>query len=247
MRFNEFLARILYQPSPPLVSMDDYLAKKITKEEFDQKTELWWKNPDREPTPEAVQEAASCAKDQVGFNSHQTAFSALAEVMDVCVAEEIPLRGYGQAGSNAKKHPRIISLVKSHEEARSHLALAAAQTLVWMEDCRKLCHDANLRTQIQKRVVAATLMLIAGQKSIYTASELSVQAQLGASLKDRDVFVLGSVAAIVEIVAKHAKELPRTSGTIAACRQLLDAPHEIFVSKRLNSSVAQLKKFVNSD
>lgn len=40
MRFNEFLARILFQPSPSLVSMDDYLANKITKEELDQKTEL---------------------------------------------------------------------------------------------------------------------------------------------------------------------------------------------------------------
>lgn len=193
-----------------------------------------------------VQEAESCAKDQVGFNSHQGAFSALAEVMDVCVAEEIPLRGFGQAGSNAKKHPRVISLVKSHEVTPSQLALAAAQTLVWMEDCRHLCHDANLRTQIQKRVVAATLMLFAEKKSVYRASELSVLAQLGASLKDRDVFVLGSIAAIVEIVAKHVKELPRTPETIAACKHLIDAPHEIFASKRLKSSVAQLEEFVTS-
>ena len=245
MRLNDFLSRILYQQNPPLVSIDDYLAKRFTKEEFDRKNDEWWKNPDSLPSPQIVEEAVAMVKVRLDFHAHEAPLSVLAEAMDACVAEEMPLRGFGQAGKNAKKHPRVIALSQTDAAKRSQVALAAAQALAWMEECRKWCQDANLRTQIQKRVMAAALALIAEKKTIYTPIELSVLTQIGASLKDRDAFVLGALGGIVEIIAKHAKDLPRDAKTLEACKRLLDMP-DIFGSTRLSRARTQLEEIVKA-
>jgi hypothetical protein len=243
MRTKQFLYRFLYQQNPSPVLLDDYVANKVTKEEFDRANEQWWKNPDSPPDEQMVEEALNVAKDELGSQAYEAAFAALAQALDACVAEELPLHGFGQAGKNAKKHPQVIMLSKLNVAIRSQVALAASQCLAWMEQCRKWCQDENLRTHIQKRVLAAAIALISEKKTVYTPQELTVLARIGASLKDRDVFVLVAIAAIVEIITKHLRELPHDSDIVDSCKRLLNTP-EIFASKRLAEARRKLQEFL---
>lgn len=175
----EFISRFLYQ---------------IRDDEF-------YGNPGSLPKADVIQQAATAAKDILGFDDHRASFALLAEVIDVCTAEELELRGSGTAARNATKHPRVVALKKLDSSQRASVAAAAAQGLAWMEDCRQWIQDSTLRNQIAKRVMTAVLVSVGSIGRGYTAAQLTALAQIGASLQDMDVFVVRARRAITEIVA----------------------------------------------
>jgi hypothetical protein len=174
----EFISRFLYQ---------------IRDDEF-------YGNPGSLPKPEIIEQAASAAKDVLGFDAHRAAFTTLAEVIDICTSEELDLRGSGIAARNATKHPKVIALKKTDSQQRAAIAAAAAQGLAWMEDCRPWVADTTLRNQIAKRVMTAILYSIGRIKRGYTAAQLSALTQIGTSLQDMDIFVVRARDTIYEIV-----------------------------------------------
>ena len=178
----EFISRFLYQ---------------ISDDEF-------YGNPGTLPKPEVIDRAAAAARDVVGFDAHRASFAALAEIIDVCTAEEIDLRGSGIAARNASRHPRVAALKKLDFVARAGIAAAAAQGLAWMEDCRPWVQDHTLRNQIAKRVMLAILVSVGRIKRGYTAGQLAALAKIGAALEDGDIFVMRAREVIDEIVCNKA-------------------------------------------
>src|SRR5215468_2639292 len=125
---TEFVSRFLYQ---------------IRDDEF-------YGNPGTLPKPEVIEQAGVAAKDAIGFDAHRESFTTLAEIIDVCTAEELASRGSGIAARNATKHPRVMALKKLDSAQRASIAAASAQGLAWMEDCRQWVQDHSLRNQIAK-------------------------------------------------------------------------------------------------
>ena len=167
--------------------------------------------------------ASSAARDALGFDAHIAAFTTLADVIDVCTAEELESKGYGQAARNAGKHPRVVALTKLEFEQRAAVAAAAFQGLAWMEDCRQWVRDATLRNQIAKRVMTGVGVAVGRIKKGYTAAQLGALVRIGASLKDNDVFVLRSRGAIAEILAASSSSIPRDSETMVEIARFLDS------------------------
>ena len=194
----EFISRFLYQ---------------IRDDEF-------YGNPGSLPKSEVVVQASATARDIIGFDAHRASFTTLAEVIDVCTAEELASKGSGIAARNATKHPQVAALKKLDSAQRAGVAAAAAQGLAWMEDCRQWVQDHNLRNQIAKRVMTAILVSVGRIKRGYTAAQLAALAQIGASLRDTDVFVVRSRQAIDEILAGKTpsnKSLQATAAAPASC------------------------------
>lgn len=183
--------------------------------------ELYWM-PGTPPSAEVIEEAAAAARDILGFDAHSAAFTMLAEVIDVCTAEELESKGVGLAARNAIKHPRVIALTKLESVQRASIAVAAAQGLAWMEDCRKWVQDATLRNQIAKRVMTGIIVGIGRIKKDYSSAQLSALVRIGVSLRDNDVFVLRSRGAIAEILAGSLSNLPHDEVTLKALRRFLD-------------------------
>jgi hypothetical protein len=229
MNHDDFILRILYQPTPAPF-FDDYAEGKITFEQYNKHTDEWWKNPDSPPPRDILQQAVGQASGLVQTETNRADFEKLAEVLDHCVEEEMPVRGFGQAGKNATKHPAVVALTKLEPLQRSRIAIAAAQWLLWTDDCAKWVHRANLRTQISIRVLTSVIVVIAKKKTTFSPDDLATLTRIGASMQSRDVFVLRAMAAIVEILTKHVDELPRDTSTLQACRELLNTP-DIFASK----------------
>jgi len=161
-------------------------------------------NPGSLPKREVIEQAAAAAKDIIGFEKHRAAFGVLAEVIDVCTGEELAMRGSGVAARNATKHPRVAALKKLDAVDRASFAVAAAQGLAWMEDCRQWVQDHTLRNQITKRIMLAILVSVGRIKRGYTAAQLAALERIGASLEDRDIFVVRAREVIDEIVCNKA-------------------------------------------
>ena len=178
----EFISRFLYQ---------------IREDEF-------YGSPGSPPKPEVIEKATAAAKDIIGFEANRASFSLLAEIIDVCTAEELASRGSGVAARNATKHPRVTALKKLSFAERASIACAASQGLAWMEDCRKWVEDYTLRNQIAKRVMLAVLVSIGRMKRGYTAAQLTALARIGSSLKDMDIFVVRAREVIDEIVCNKS-------------------------------------------
>ena len=178
----DFISRFLYQ---------------ISDDEF-------YGNPGTLPKPEAIDRAAAAARDFVGFDAHRASFATLAEVIDVCTAEELDLRGSGIAARNATKHPRVAALKKLDFVERASIATAAAQGLAWMEDCRQWVQDHTLRNQIAKRVMLAVLVSVGRIKRGYTTEQLAALAKIGTALEDMDIFVVRAREVIDEIACNKA-------------------------------------------
>jgi hypothetical protein len=183
--------------------------------------EYYWV-PGAPPTPEVIGKATAAAKDVLGFDAHQAAFTKLAETIDLCTAEELASKGHGLAARNASKHPAVISLGKLEPDRRAGLGAAAAQGLAWMEDCRPWVPDATLRNQIAKRVMAAIVVSVGRVKTGYTPAQLDALLRMGTSLKDNDVFVLRARGAIAEILAGNLGHLPKDKGTSTVMENFLD-------------------------
>jgi hypothetical protein len=166
--------------------------------------------------------ASAAAKDVLGFDAHKGAFTSLAEVIDVCTAEELESKGNGQAARNAAKHPQVVALTKLAPEQRTAIAAAAFQGLAWMEDCRQWVRDGTLRNQIAKRVMTGVVVAIPRTKKGYSSSQLAALVRIGASLRDDDLFVLRSRGAIAEILAANVASIPRDEETMAGMRNFLD-------------------------
>ncbi len=165
-------------------------------------------NPGSLPSPAIVEQAVAAAKDIVDFDLHRSSFALLAETIDVCTAQELALKGSGIAARNANKHPKVIELKNLNPEYRAGIAVAAAQGLAWMENCRPWVKDTTLRNQIAKRVMTAILFSIGRIKKGYSTAQLTALSQIGSSLEDMDLFVIRAREAIDEIVSgasKHAK------------------------------------------
>src|ERR1044071_4618943 len=156
-----------------------------------------YSNPGAPPTAETIAEASASANDRVSFDAHQAAFSTLAVVIDACTAEELPLKGNGQAARNASKHPQVVALGKLPSDQRAAITVAALQGLAWMEDCRPWVNDSTFRNQIAKRVMAGIVTAVGRIKKAYSPAQLGALLQIGASLKDSDLFVLRSRGSIV--------------------------------------------------
>jgi hypothetical protein len=179
---NEFISRFLYR---------------IGDDEF-------YGNAGTLPEPEVIARATGAAEDIVGFETHRESFSLLAEMIDVCTAEEIASRGSGVAARNASKHPLVTALKKLDLAKRASIACAASQGLAWMEDCREWVQDHTLRNQIAKRVMLAVLVSVGRNKKGYTAAQLAALARIRSSLEDMDIFVVRAREVIDEIVCNEA-------------------------------------------
>ena len=118
------------------------------------------------------------------------------------------------------KHPRVLALKKLAPEKQAGLAMASAQTLAWMEQCRKWVPDASLRNQISKRVMMA--IIVSGIiKRGYSPAQLSALARVGSKLRDCDIFVLRVRGAIAEILAGLASAISRDEATQTALKKLV--------------------------
>jgi hypothetical protein len=146
----------------------------------------------------------------------------LAEVIDVCTAEELESKGSGIAARNATKHPSVIALTKLEFERRASITSAAAQGLVWMDVCGQWVHDTTLRNQIAKRVMTAILVAVGRIKRGYSSAQLAALTRLGVVLRESDGFALRARGAIVEIIAGNIPQLPHDNETLTVLRQLLD-------------------------
>jgi hypothetical protein len=181
-----------------------------------------YSNPGKPPAPGTIAAASAAAIDVLGFDAHKEAFTTLAEVIDVCTAEELESKGSGQAARNAAKHPQVLALTKLRPEQRAAIAAAAFQGLAWMEDCRQWVQDATLRNQIAKRVMTGIVVAVGRTKKGYSCSQLGALVRIGSSSRDNDMFVLRSRGAIAEILAASLESLPRDDQTIAGMRNFLD-------------------------
>ncbi|MEY2466951.1 MAG: hypothetical protein QOD03_1472 [Verrucomicrobiota bacterium] len=202
MERSEFISRFLYQ---------------IRDDEF-------YGNPGSPPTASVIQKVSTFVKDELGFEAYRTYFITLADILDVCVAEEIAARGSGIAARNASKHPRVVELSKLDSEQRAGISSAAAQGLAWYEQCedQNWLQDHSLRNQINKRVMTAIIVAVGRIKKGYTQSQLAALARVGISLQTSDTFALRARGAIVEILAGNFINLPRDEDTLTALRSLLD-------------------------
>ena len=197
---TEFIKRFLYQ---------------IRDEDF------YW-IPGTPPTKDVVAQASIATKDVIGYETHRAAFEKLAEVIDVCTAEELESKGHGMAARNATKHPSVIALTKLDSEQRAGVATAAAQGLAWMDDCGQWAKDTTLRNQIARRVMTAILVAVGRIKKGYESGQLAGLTRIGVSLQASDGFVLRARGAIVEILAGNISNFPRDKGTCKVLGELLD-------------------------
>jgi hypothetical protein len=199
---SEFISRFLYH----VHTRDD---------------EFYWE-PGTAPTPQVVAQASGALKDVLGFAEHQGAFSTLAEVIDICTAEELGSKGNGIAARNSTKHPSVVALTKLNALNRASVAAAAAQGLAWMQECKKWVSETRLRNQIAIRVMTGIIVAVGRIKKGYSPAQLAALARIATSLESADHFILRSRGAIVEILAGNLNCLPRDEGTISAMRGLLD-------------------------
>ena len=203
---------------PMLTKPTDFISRFL----YHLRDDEWYGNPGAPPTPEILAQVAATAKDTLGFEAHRGHFTALAKIIDTGVAEELAVRGSGIAARNASKHPLVAALGKSDFQDRAGISAAAAQGLVWMEECRQWVQDVTLRNQIAKRVMTAIVVSVGRIKRGYSPAQLAALVRIGASLKDNDVFVVRTRGAIAEILAGSFSSIPRDEGTLLVMRQFLD-------------------------
>ena len=203
-----------------LTSSSDFISRFLYHARTSEDQFYWV--PGTPPTSEIIAQASGVLRDILGFAAHQAAFSTLAEVIDVCTAEELESKGQGIAARNSTKHPSVVALTKLDAGQRASIAAAAAQGLLWMQECRKWVLDTWLRNQIGIRVMTGIIVAVGRIKQGYSPPQLGALARIGASLETKDHFILRSRGAIVEILAGSLNSLPRDTGTLSALRRLLD-------------------------
>jgi hypothetical protein len=175
---------------------------------------------DSPPSPSIISEAVAAATDRVGFEGLEPEFKALASIIDACCAEELELRGYGQAAKNATKHPLVAAIAQEPPSTRFGIALASGQGLRRMEDCRDWVQDHSLRNQIAKRVMTGILVVAAQRKTVGPMDRLAALAIVGSLMRDRDVFVIRAQGAIAEILASQINCIPHDPETLQAVQAL---------------------------
>ena len=167
------------------------------------------------PTPKTIAQAAAAAKDEIGFDMYRAQFMTLAHIMDTCAAEDL-------WGGNPLKHPRVLALAKLEASQRAMIAVAAAQGLVWMDQCQKWVQRNTPKESIALRVMAAALLVAGRVGSGYSAPQLAALARIGASSQDMDLVAISARGAIAEILAANIREFPRDKETRIALKQFLD-------------------------
>jgi hypothetical protein len=193
------------------------------------------------PTPATIQQAVAVSKDEIGFEKYRAQFVELAAIMDTCVAESL-------WGGNPLKHPRVIALAKLEPSQRAAIAVAAAQGLVWMDQCRQWVQRNTPKESIALRVMAAVLLVVGRVRNGYSAPQLAALARIGASSQDMDLVVISARGAIAEIMAVNTLQIPRDKETRIALKQFLDFtasyPHNL---QRVVKAINKLLPFTSND
>ena len=167
------------------------------------------------PTPATIQQAVAVSKDELGFDMYRAQFTTLADIMDACATESL-------WGGNPLKHHRVLALAKLEPSQRAMIVVAAAQGLVWMDQCGRWRQHNTPKNEIALGVMTAVLIVAGRIRGGYSANQLAALARIGASSQDMDLRFISARGAIAEILALSIRELPRNKETLTALKQFLD-------------------------
>ncbi len=167
------------------------------------------------PSLETVQQATAVSTDEIGFERYHAQFTTLADIMDVCGAESL-------WGPNPLKHHRVLALAKLEPSQRAMIAVAAAQGLVWMDQCARWRQHNTPKNEIGLAVMTAVLIVAGRNRDGYCAEQLAALARIGASSQDMDLRFISARGAIAETLALNIRQLPRNKETLTALKRFLD-------------------------
>jgi hypothetical protein len=165
------------------------------------------------PTEGALEQALAIAIDRIGFEAYQPQFEVFVEIVKSDAAQ-------GKWGGELKKNPGITSLVNLSPEERAKYIVAAMQVLSWFDQCTGLIQDRRPRGAIGQSA-ACWIINLAGKFKGYPAEQLGALARASASCKCMAANVIETRSKLLQIMASHAKEIPRDRETLTALAQFL--------------------------
>lgn len=166
------------------------------------------------PSTETIQEATAVSRDEIGFDRYCAQFTILTDIMDACATESL-------WGGNPLKHHRVLALAKLEPSQRAMIVVAAAQGLLWMDQCGRW-RQHTPKNEIALGVMVAVLIVAGRFRGGYSADQLAALARIGASSQDMDLRFISARGTIAEILALNIRELPRSKETLTPLKQFLD-------------------------
>jgi hypothetical protein len=166
------------------------------------------------PAEGAIEQALAVATDRIGFEAYQPQFEAFVEIVKSDEAQ-------GRWGSrNLKSNPGITRLANLPPEKRAKYVVVAMQVLSWFDQCYVLIEARRPRCAIGQGV-ACTIINVAGKFKGYPTEQLAALARASAGCKSMDLSVLTTRSKLLQILASHAREIPRDPETLAGLAQFL--------------------------
>ncbi len=167
------------------------------------------------PTAEALQDALSACKDELGFADYEAQFLELGEIMDAQAA-------IGLWGGDPRKDARVLAIADREPARRAAMVAAAAQTLAWLDQCQNRVRNNTPRNQIGMKVATSVLLVAGKAKGGFTPAQLAALVRIGASSQDMDGMIIMGRGMIAVILAGHSEEIPADPATRRALKEFLD-------------------------
>jgi hypothetical protein len=165
------------------------------------------------PAEGALEQALGVATDRIGFEAYQPQFEAFLEIVKSDAAQ-------GKWGGDLKKNPGITGLANLSPETRAKYIVVAMQVLSWFDQCTGLIQDRRPRCAIGQSAACWIINLV-GKFKGYPTKQLGTLARASASCDCMATNVIVARSKLLQIMASHAKEIPRDPETRAALAQFL--------------------------
>ena len=165
------------------------------------------------PAEGALEQALAVATNRIGFEAYQPQFEAFLEIVKSAAAQ-------AKWGGDLKKNPGITGLANLPPEERAKYIVAAMQVLSWFDQCTGLVQDRKPRCAIGQSASCWIVNLV-GKFKGYPTEQLGALARASASCECMATNVIATRSKLLQIIASHAKEIPRDPETRAALAQFL--------------------------
>jgi hypothetical protein len=177
-----------------------------------------WRHQDDDsylpPVEGALEQALAVATDRIGFEAYRPQFEVFVEIVK---SDEAQARWRSR---NLRNNPGITRLANLPPDERARYVVVAMQVLSWFDQCAGLIQARRPRCAIGQGV-ACCMINLAGKFKGYPTEQLAALARASAGCLDMATNVVATRSNLLQILASHAREIPRDPETRAGLAQFL--------------------------